>query len=334
MTLPILLTGKSGQIGRELQRLLACVGEVTALERQELDLAKPDDIRRAIRAFRPRIVVNAAAYTAVDRAESDEARAHAINAEAPGVMAEEAKRIGALLVHYSTDYVFDGSKGAPYVEDDEPNPQNVYGQTKLAGERAVQQSGASHLVFRTAWVFAREGRNFLLTILRLATQREELRIVDDQFGSPTWSREVAVATTTILSQLCARTGGPASLSDVSGIYHLTASGETSWCEFAKAILQEASRCGPIDPWFGAATGQRPIIARRVTPITTREYPTPARRPAYSVLCNARMKEVFGVQLPDWQSQLRGAFMSDTSPQPRSGINAHAKESPGRTRQHG
>lgn len=313
MKLSILLAGKGGQVGRDLHPLLASLGDVTALGRQELDLAKPDDIRRAIRTIRPRIIVNAAAYTAVDRAESEEATAHAINAEAPGVMAEEAKRIGALLVHYSTDYVFDGSKGAPYVEGDQPNPQNVYGKTKRAGELAVQQSGASHLVFRTAWVYAREGWNFLLTILRLATQKEELRIVHDQIGSPTWSREIAAATTSVLTQLCARTGGPASLSGVSGIYHLTAGGQTSWCDFAKAILEEASRCGPSDPWFGAATGHLPIVTRRVVPIATSEYPTPARRPAYSVLSNAHLRDVFGVESPDWRAQLRGAFMANNSP---------------------
>jgi dTDP-4-dehydrorhamnose reductase len=253
--------------------LLARVGDLAALEREQLDLAKPDYIRRTIRAIRPRIIVNAAAYTAVDRAESDEAVARAINAEAPGVMAEEAKRIGAFLVQYSTDYVFNGRKGAPYVEDDLPNPQSVYGKTNLACKRAVQQSGVPHLIFRTAWVYAREGRNVLLTILRLATQKEDLRIVHDQFGSPIWSREIVAATTSILSQLYAQQGGPASLSDVSGIYHLTAGDETSWCDFAKAILEEVLRRAPEDPWFAEATGRRPLITRRVVPITTGEYPT-------------------------------------------------------------
>ena len=171
----ILLIGTNGQVGRELNNMLPRIGEVTALDRQRLDLTQPEEIRRAIRTFHPAFIVNAAAYTAVDKAESEETAAQAINAEAPGVMAEEARKIGAALIHYSTDYVFDGSKTTPYDEDDPPNPKNVYGRTKLAGERAIQASGARHLIFRTAWVYATEGRNFLLTILRLATQREEIK---------------------------------------------------------------------------------------------------------------------------------------------------------------
>ena len=201
MTLRILLVGKNGQVGRELQHLLPQIGLVTATGRDQLDLTNPDDIRRVIRESQPNLIVNAAAHTAVDAAESDEAAAHAINAIAPGVMAEEAKRIGALMVHYSTDYVFDGTKEVPYVEDDQPNPRNVYGKTKLAGERAVQENAGAHLIFRTAWVYGREGRNFLLTILRLASQKEELRIVNDQFGAPTSSREIAAATASILADL-------------------------------------------------------------------------------------------------------------------------------------
>lgn len=302
----ILLIGKNGQVGRELQGLLAGVGDVLSTDRQQLDLTKPDDIRQTIRAIGPRIIVNAAAYTAVDRAESDVAAAHAINAEAPGVMAEEAKRLGALLVHYSTDYVFDGTSRVPYTESDAPNPQNVYGTTKLAGERAVQESGAAHLIFRTAWVYAAEGRNFLLTILRLATQREELRIVNDQFGSPTWSREIAIATTSVLSQICSQQRGLDSISEVGGLYHMTAGGETTWYQFARAILEKAmGNAHPV--WCAAATGQRDIVARRVVPIGTEEYPTPARRPAYSVLSNARLVDTFGLSLPDWQTELRSIF---------------------------
>jgi dTDP-4-dehydrorhamnose reductase len=300
----ILLTGKNGQVGEELERLLPEVGEVVALGRQELDLSNPDGIRQTIRAVRPNLIVNAAAYTAVDQAEKDETVAGEINSVAPAVMAEEAKKIGASLVHYSTDYVFDGLKGHPYLEDDASGPINVYGMTKLAGEQAIRASGVPHLIFRTSWVYATRGRNFLLTILRLATQREELRIVRDQVGAPTGSREIADATTKILCQLYRREGG---LSDVSGTYHMTATGVTNWHEFATAILEEASHAPKTVPWFAAATGGKPLITRRILPITTQEFPTPARRPAYSVLSNARLMKTFGIQLPGWRTQLHRAF---------------------------
>jgi len=196
----ILLIGKTGQVGRDLAPLLAQLGDLASLDRQQLDLANPDEIRRVIRAASPDLIVNAAAYTAVDRAESEPAVARAINAVAPGLMAEEAKRTGALLVHYSTDYVFDGTKRTPYEEHDPTNPLNVYGKTKLEGERAIQQVDPDYLIFRTAWVYAREGRNFLLTVLRLATEKQELRIVRDQRGAPTSSDEIAVATAKVLQK--------------------------------------------------------------------------------------------------------------------------------------
>jgi len=300
----ILLTGKNGQVGEELERLLPEVGEVVALGRQELDLSNPDGIRRTIRAVRPNLIVNAAAYTAVDQAEKEETAASEINSAAPAIMAEEAKKVGASLVHYSTDYVFDGLKGNPYVEDDPTGPISVYGTTKLVGEQAIRASGVPHLIFRTSWVYATRGRNFLLTILRLATQREELRIVRDQIGAPTGSREIADATTKILCQLYRREGG---LSDVSGTYHMTATGVTNWHEFATAILEEASHAPKTVPWFAAATGGKPLITRRILPITTQEFPTPARRPAYSVLSNARLMKTFGIQLPGWRTQLHRAF---------------------------
>jgi len=303
----ILLIGKNGQVGRELNRTLPRIGEVTPLDRQLLDLTQPEEIRRAIRTFHPAFIVNAAAYTAVDKAESEESLARAINTEAPAVMAAEAKKIGASLIHFSTDYVFDGLKTTPYDEDDPANPQNVYGRTKLEGERAIQASDATHLIFRTAWVYATEGRNFLLTILRLATQREELRIVRDQIGAPTLNREIASATTNILAQTCDREGGPFSLADVSGIYHMTAGGETTWYDFANAILEEAAVAPATSPWFAAATNSLPLIARRVIPITANEYPTPARRPTYSVLSNVRLKRTFSLQLPDWRKQLHSVF---------------------------
>ncbi len=307
MTPAILLIGTNGQVGRELSRMLPRIGEVTSLDRRQLDLTQPEEIRRAIRTFRPAFIVNAAAYTAVDKAESEEALARAINAEAPAVMAEEARKSGASLVHYSTDYVFDGSKTTPYDEDDPTNPQNVYGRTKLEGERAIQSSGAMHLIFRTEWVYATQGRNFLLTILKLATQREELKIVRDQVGAPTLNSEIAGATTKILAQMCDTEGGPFSLADVSGIYHMTAGGETTWYDFTNAILEEAAKIPPATPWYAAATNNLPLMVRRVIPIAASEYPTPARRPAYSVLSNARLNRTFSVRLPDWRKQLHSVF---------------------------
>ena len=302
-----MLIGKSGQVGSELALVLSRVGDVVSLDRQQLDLSKPDDIRRAIRESRPNLIVNAAAYTAVDQAEKDEISARTVNADAPAVMAEVAKAIRAVLVHYSTDYVFDGTKNAPYVESDAANPINVYGATKLAGEQAIQDSGASHLIFRTAWVYATSGRNFLLTMLRLATQKEELRVVRDQFGAPTWSREIARATAEVLMRLRIGDRDGIAPSEVSGIYHMTAGGETCWHEFAKAILEEASRTSQDVPWFAKATSGQPFLARRVTAVTTPEFPTPARRPAYSILSNSRLLGTFGTELPDWRSQLHSAF---------------------------
>jgi len=301
----ILLTGKNGQLGRELSGFLASTSELVALDRRELDLMRPGEVRQVIRSIRPSIIVNAAAYTAVDRAESDEATARVVNDEAPRTMAEEAKALGAILVHYSTDYVFDGAKRTPYVEEDGPNPQSVYGATKLAGERAIQHSGARYLIFRIAWVYGREGRNFVRTILRSAGEREELRVVQDQIGAPTFSREIAATTSGILNGLFGERPFPDSTID--GIYHMTAAGETSWYRFAQAIVKEASRCDPKDPWLAAATGGRPLILRRIIPIGTSEYPTPARRPAYSVLSNARLSRVFGAKLADWQTMLHGAL---------------------------
>jgi dTDP-4-dehydrorhamnose reductase len=314
----ILLLGGSGQIGRGLAQLLPALGEVIALGRQQLDLAKPQEMRLAVRSLRPGLIVNAAAYTAVDRAESEEATAQAVNAEAPRAMAEEAARIGAPLVHYSTDYIFDGSKGAPYLEDDPPDPQNVYGRTKLAGEQAIRQSGVSHLIFRTAWVYDREGRNFLRTILRLATQREELRIVADQIGAPAWSREIAQASVHVLRQMCARGNLTESFAELGGTYHMTAAGQTSWYGFAMAILEEASHHPPSGAWFAAATDGRPLIAQRVTPISTEQYPTPARRPVYSILSSARLSRAFAVQLADWRTQLHSMFSDEATQRTATG----------------
>ncbi len=303
----ILLTGKNGQVGRELATMLPGIGAVVAVGRDELDLSKPDAIRNLIREIKPKLIVNAAAYTAVDKAESQESLASAVNAQAPGIMAEEAKKIGAALVHYSTDYIFAGLKTTPYNETDAPNPQSVYGRTKLQGEKAIQQSGVDHLIFRTAWVYAREGKNFLLTILRLATQREELKIVSDQVGAPTSSHEIAAATTQILAELFSHEKRIHPLAKVSGTYHITAAGETSWAGFAEAILELARSNPPRAPWYLAATNNLPLIAKRVVAITTAEYPTAARRPAYSVLSNQSLAETFQTHLPDWRVQLRSVF---------------------------
>jgi dTDP-4-dehydrorhamnose reductase len=308
MTPKILLTGKNGQLGNDLRQILPRLGELIATDREQCDLSRPAEIRNLIRELRPTLIVNAAAYTAVDQAEKDEALACAINSEAPAVMAEEAKKIGAALVHYSTDYVFDGAKNSPYAENDLPNPISAYGRTKLAGEQAVRDSGADHLIFRTEWVYSTRGKNFLLTILRLATQREELRIVRDQVGAPTWSREIAGATVKALQQICNRTDETAAWSERSGTYHMTAAGETTWYEFTQAILQEAAQLSDLAAWFQAATNGKELLTRRVVPISTAEYPTPARRPAYSLLSNSKLNRVFGIQLPDWREQLHRAFL--------------------------
>src|SRR5271154_599031 len=237
----ILLVGKNGQIGHDLQQLLPAVGETIALGREDLDLSRPDSIRRAVQHTQPQLIINAAAYTSVDQAESDEPAAYAINALAPAVLAESAKRVGAALIHYSTDYVFDGAKSLPYEENDATNPINAYGRTKLAGEKAIRDSGVAHLIFRTAWVYSTRGKNFLLTIMQLATQREELRIVKDQIGAPTCSRKLAEATARIVSNLPSDARGLAAgdLRELSGTYHMTAAGMTSWAEFAGEILANA-----------------------------------------------------------------------------------------------
>ncbi len=307
----ILLTGKNGQVGAELLRLLPQLGEVVAFGHDQLDLSNPSDIRRRIREVRPQLIVNAAAYTAVDQAETDETTAHAVNAQAPGLLAEEAQKIGAVLVHYSTDYVFDGTKKLPYDEADSTNPINVYGKTKFAGEQAIRSSGASHLIFRTSWVYATRGRNFLLTILRLATEREELRIVNDQVGAPTCASDVAAATTKILSPICERNDGSFVFSDVSGTYHISAAGQTTWNDFAETILEKAKATSHNLDWLTTATQGRRLIARRVIPISTEEFGSLTPRPTYSILSNSRLFQKFGIALPDWHTQLQRCFVSES-----------------------
>jgi dTDP-4-dehydrorhamnose reductase len=305
----ILLTGKTGQLGSELNRLLPSLGEVIAPERNELDLREPEKIRQIMRNAKPQLVINAAAYTAVDAAETDEANALAVNAEAPRLLAQEAKKIGVVLVHFSTDYVFDGSTKAPYEETDPTNPINVYGKTKLAGEQAVRSSGVPHLIFRTSWVYATRGRNFLLTMLRLATEREELKIVRDQIGAPTCAADIAAATAKILTNMYGRNDGADAISKASGTYHMTAAGETTWYDFTKAILEEAAHASQDLSWFAAATQGRPLLARRIVPITASEYGSRTHRPAYSVLSNSRLTQTFGITLPDWRTQLHQCFAS-------------------------
>ncbi|MYN29056.1 dTDP-4-dehydrorhamnose reductase [Duganella levis] len=279
----VLLTGSTGQVGYELARSLQGVGDVVAVDRNVMDLSNLDQVREVIRSVKPQLIVNPAAYTAVDKAESEPELAYRINAEAPGVMAEEAKKLGAALVHYSTDYVFDGSQPSARGEDDAVAPLNVYGASKLAGEQAIAAAGIPHLIFRTSWVYGMRGKNFLLTMLRLAKERDELRVVADQHGAPTWSRTIADTTAQVLSQ--AHAGGTAWWDQNSGIYHLSAQGQTTWHEFTQAIIEEAG------------------LSCNVLPITTADYPTPAKRPQYSVMSSERLMARF-CHLPDWKTALQ------------------------------
>ena len=282
----ILILGKQGQIAWELQVTLASLGNVTVFGSQELDLANPDQIREQVRQVQPDIIVNAAAYTAVDKAETEPELCAAINATAPGILAELARESQALLVHYSTDYVFDGSKTSPYLETDLTNPLGVYGASKLAGEQAIVQVDCPHLILRTTWVYGNRGKNFLLTILRLAAERSELKIVSDQIGAPTWSRSIAEAT----SQIVAQCGDDRSL---RGLHNLSAAGETSWHGFASQIVSQYRELHP----------DRHLTIQNILPIPASEYPTPAQRPANSVLDNSKILTDFGVQLPDWNLSL-------------------------------
>jgi dTDP-4-dehydrorhamnose reductase len=283
----ILIIGSTGQVGLELRRSFSGAGEIIACTRESLDLASTDQVRALVRRTVPNIIVNAAAYTAVDRAETEREAAMAINARAPGVMAEEALRANALFVHYSTDYIFDGAKTGPWIETDKPNPLNVYGASKLAGEEAIQRAGGKVLIFRTSWVYGPHGNNFLRTMLRLGRERDVLKIVDDQFGAPTSSIELANATRTIVDEiLAARCGTP----DWAGIYHMTCSGRVSWHGFAKAIFERAPT---------QSNGRNP----KVIPIPSSEYPVPAMRPQNSVLSNEKLLTRFGVRLSPWETAL-------------------------------
>jgi dTDP-4-dehydrorhamnose reductase len=271
----ILLTGCNGQVGWELERSLAGLGQLFAFDRESLNFTEPDQIVARLREVKPDVIVNAAAYTAVDAAEKEPELAMAINGTAPGILAEEARRLGSLLVHYSTDYVFDGTKRSPYTEQDVPNPVNVYGRTKLAGEEAIRGSGCQHLILRTAWVYSGRGRNFLLTMLRLANEKPELRVVADQTGAPTWARDLAAATRRILNHPSAP----------RGTFHVTASGETTWFGFVKAI----------DEIHG--------LQVPVSPIKSEDYPVAAARPGYSVLETSKLTMQLGISMRPWKAGL-------------------------------
>jgi dTDP-4-dehydrorhamnose reductase len=291
----ILLTGATGQVGGELLKLLAGLGEVVAPARAEMDLADAGSVREAIRKVRPRWIVNPGAYTAVDKAESEPALAYAVNAEAVRVMGEEARAIGAGVIHFSTDYVFDGLGDVPYRETDATGPVSVYGASKLAGEKALAESGAGHLIFRTSWVYGGAGKNFMLTILKLAREREVLRVVGDQHGAPTWSRDLARMTVRVIGRCEAAAQGRELfdvLAEVGGVYHAAGAGETTWYGFAaEAVrLQREAQAG--------------VRFAEIEAITTAEYPTPAKRPCNSRMNCSKLSDGFGWTMMDWQESLR------------------------------
>jgi dTDP-4-dehydrorhamnose reductase len=291
----ILLTGSTGQVGGELLKLLPELGEVIAPSRSTLDLANPRSIRDTIRTIKPRWIVNPGAYTGVDKAETEPSLAHAINAEAIHTIGEEARNLGAGVIHFSTDYVFSGAGTTPYVETDAPAPVSVYGSTKLAGEKALAATGAGHLTFRTSWVYGATGKNFLLTILKLARERDHLRIVGDQYGAPTWSRDLAEMTLQVIGR-CekAATTLPLSdvLSEVGGIYHASGRGETTWHGFAAEAIRIQSEKETTTPFAHTEA------------ITTADYPTPAKRPANSRLNCNKLQQQFGWRMMHWQESLR------------------------------
>ena len=284
MSPSILLIGNNGQLGKELQQILPDYGNIISVARPTVDFAQPYTLRNVIRSKQPQIIINAAAYTAVDKAESEAELASAINATAPLIIAQESQKLGAFLIHISTDYVFDGNGCRPYQETYTTNPLSVYGKTKLAGEEAIRETCAHHLILRTAWVYGIFGKsNFVKTMLRLGAERQELRVVADQIGSPTWAQDIATVIAEIIPQLTPK---------ISGTYHYTNSGVASWYDFAVAIFEEAQQLG------------FPLKVERIVPITTAEYPTPARRPAYSVLACEKISAILGTYPPHWRQRLR------------------------------
>jgi dTDP-4-dehydrorhamnose reductase len=288
----ILVTGKNGQLGFELQRVLQGLGQVVALGRSDCDLADPEAIRRIVRAQAPDVVVNAAAYTAVDTAENDRADAFAVNADAPRVLAEETAKTGGLIIHFSTDYVFNGEKSGSYIESDATEPLNVYGQSKLEGERLVAAANPRHVILRTSWVFSPRGKNFAKTILRLAAERESLEVVSDQFGAPSSAAMLAAATGHLIEWFWRNDRNAA-----YGTYHLSGMGLTNWCEYARFVIKETLL-------LGISLKVRP---EHVRPISAANYPTPARRPTNSHLDTSRFQKTFGYELPHWQDSVRQAL---------------------------
>ena len=286
----ILLTGKNGQVGWELNHSLSKLGTVFSMGRDNMDLSKPETLRPVIQDIRPDIIINAAAYTAVDKAESEPDLAMIVNGIAPGVIAEEAKKIGAGMIHYSTDYVFDGKATSPYKEEDAPCPLNIYGKSKLAGDQAVMQANIPHIILRTAWVYSLRGSNFLLTMQKLAQSKNQIKVVDDQIGSPTWSRAIAEGTARILEHC--RSTGKSKIFSHSGVFNMSCGGETSWFGFAKKILE--------------LSGEN----TELIPIPTIEYPTPTARPESSLLSNRKLKQVFHHEMPHWQDALLECLNSD------------------------
>jgi len=286
----LLVTGKNGQVGFELTRALAVLGEVVAVDLQDCDLTNAGAIRKLVQQVRPDVIVNAAAYTAVDKAESEKEAAQAVNAVAPGILGEEAATLGALVVHYSTDYVFDGGKSGAYTEDDMPNPQSTYGRSKIEGDRALAKANPRHLILRTSWVYGAHGGNFAKTMLRLAADREKITVVADQFGAPTSAALLADLT----AQLVARHARDGSETFAYGTYHAVNSGETHWCDYARLVIGAALAAG------------KPLKAtpENILPITTAQYPTPAKRPANSRLDTSRFRDTFGLRLPPWQESLQ------------------------------
>jgi dTDP-4-dehydrorhamnose reductase len=292
----ILLLGKDGQVGWELQRSLAPLGELVAYGRQQANFEDLDALRSLVRELAPDIIVNAAAYTAVDKAESEPERARRINVEAVGILAEEASRLNAWLVHYSTDYVFDGSKATPYTEDDRTHPLSVYGRTKLEGEQSIQACHRGHLIFRTSWVYGVRGSNFAKTMLRLAQEREELKVVADQFGAPTSAALIADVTALALHRVMNMPGDADAL---AGVYHLVAGGRTSWHQYAQYVMELALARGM----------ELKVQAHAVQPIAATAYPTPAERPYNSCLATDKLQRAFQVHLPDWRQHVQG-FMDE------------------------
>ncbi|OGB20890.1 MAG: dTDP-4-dehydrorhamnose reductase [Burkholderiales bacterium RIFCSPLOWO2_02_FULL_57_36] len=300
----ILLVGKNGQVGYELERSLQGIGEIVSVDRTKMDLANLRQVRDIVQQIKPSLIINSAAYTAVNEAESESELAMCINGDAPGVMAEEAFKLGATMIHYSTDYVFDGAKRGPqgelvaYTEEDVPNPINIYGKTKLAGEKLIVASGCPYLIFRTSWIYGTRGENFLLTMLRLAQENDELSVIADQYGAPTWSRTVSAVTSRILREAFHSKKTTKWWEGISGIYHLTSQGNTTWFGFAQAIMMKAAQLGLLDK-------QAPSIR----PISTKDYSTPVLRPLNSLLNSERLARSFGISCPAWQDSLSKCLLS-------------------------